>query len=121
MWYGDQIAYVTDQYGCTDSAHFEVDYDPCCQVTLPNAFSPNGDGNNDLFRLIQYGYVTLATFEIYNRWGSQVFNSTADGTGWDGKYLGQDCELGTYYYLVRYHCHLKNETILIKGDVTLIR
>lgn len=121
LWYGDQIAYVTDQYGCTDSAHFEVDYDPCCQVTLPNAFSPNGDGNNDLFRLIQYGYVTLATFEIYNRWGSQVFSSTADGTGWDGKYLGQDCELGTYYYLVRYHCHLKNETILIKGDVTLIR
>ncbi len=121
LWYGDQIAYVTDQLGCTDSSHFAVEYDPCCLVTLPNAFSPNGDGKNDIFRLIQYGYISLVTFEIYNRWGNQVFSSTAEGTGWDGKYLGEDCELGTYYYLLRYRCHLKNETIMLKGDVTLIR
>ncbi|GBL35166.1 hypothetical protein EMGBS15_07610 [Filimonas sp.] len=114
LLHGEQIAYVTDQLGCTDSAHFVIEYDPCCLVTLPNAFSPNGDGKNDIFRLIKYGYITLVTFEIYNRWGNQVFSSLAEGTGWDGKYLGEECDLGTYYYLLRYRCHLKNETIMLK-------
>ncbi len=121
LWYGPQIAYVTDGLGCDDSAHFEVEYDPCCTVNLPNAFSPNDDGKNDIFKVIKYGYITLVSFEVYNRWGQRVFGTTVEGDGWDGKYLSSDCELGTYYYLLRYKCHLKNETIMLKGDVTLIR
>ncbi|HOZ52609.1 MAG TPA: gliding motility-associated C-terminal domain-containing protein, partial [Chitinophagaceae bacterium] len=121
LLYGNQVAYVKDGLGCIDSAQFEIEYDPCCVVNLPNAFSPNGDGVNDIYRIIKFGYITLVSFEIYNRWGNRVFSTSTENNGWDGKYQGEYADLGTYYYLLRYKCHLKNETIMQKGDVTLIR
>lgn len=121
LWYGEQVVYVEDVLGCVDSSHFVVEYEPCCLVNLPNAFSPNGDSKNDIFKVIKYGYSDIVSFEVYNRWGNRVFSTTSEEVGWDGKYLGTDCELGTYFYLLRYRCHLKNETLLLKGDVTLLR
>lgn len=119
--YGPHVAYVQDALGCVDTAHFDIEYDPCCLVSLPNAFSPNNDGRNDIFKVIQFGYINLLSFEVYNRWGERVFSTSYEGNGWDGKFRGADCDLGTYFYLLRYRCHLKNETIMLKGDVILIR
>jgi len=121
LWYGPQVAFVEDDLGCIDTAHFEVPYDPCCMVNLPNAFSPNGDGVNDIFKVIKYGLITIVSFEVYNRWGNRVFGTTTEDDGWNGKYMGSDCDLDVYYYLLRYRCHLKNEIIMMKGDITLIR
>lgn len=121
LQYGIQWAYIKDSLGCVDSTKFEIKYDPCCVVNLPNAFSPNDDGKNDEFRIIRYGNITLLSLEVYNRWGEQVFRTTDLNTGWDGRYKGQECEMSTYFYLVRYKCPLSNEVEMLKGDLILIR
>jgi gliding motility-associated-like protein len=119
--YGLQWAYIKDSLGCVDSTQFEIAYDPCCVVNLPNAFSPNDDGKNDEFRIIRYGNISLMSLEVYNRWGEQVFRTTDLNIGWDGRYKGQECEINTYFYLVRYKCPLSDQIELIKGDVILVR
>lgn len=119
--YGMHQVQVTDSLGCSDTTEFEITYDPCCRLTIPNAFSPNGDGSNDLFRPLRYGNLTLVSFAVYNRYGNEVFFTKDIQEGWNGKYQGTDSDVGTYFYLARYRCPLSDEIILLKGDVTLLR
>jgi len=119
--YGNHWAYVKDSLGCVDSTQFDITYDPCCVVNLPNAFSPNADDKNDEFRIIRYGNISLVSLEVYNRWGTQVFRTTDLMSGWDGTYQGSPCDVSTYFYLVRYRCPLSNEVQVLRGDVILIR
>jgi gliding motility-associated-like protein len=121
LLYGFHHVFVTDSLGCSDSTKFEITYDPCCRLTLPNAFSPNGDGTNDLFRPILYGNLTLVSLAVYNRWGNEVFFTRDIRDGWNGKFQGEDSDVGTYFYLARYRCPLNDEILLLKGDVTLLR
>ncbi|MCZ2140181.1 MAG: gliding motility-associated C-terminal domain-containing protein [Bacteroidia bacterium] len=119
--FGFQWAYVKDDLGCVDSTEFEIKYDPCCNVILPNAFTPNGDGNNDVFRVLKYGDVKILSFEVYNRYGQQVFMTKNIDEGWDGQFKGVLAELATYFYLVKYKCPLNDEVQILRGDVILIR
>ncbi|MCC6448460.1 MAG: gliding motility-associated C-terminal domain-containing protein [Chitinophagaceae bacterium] len=119
--YGLQWAYVKDDLGCVDSTEFEIKYDPCCHVILPNAFTPNGDGNNDIFRILKYGDVQMISLEVYNRFGQQVFKTKNMDEGWDGRFNGQLADLATYFYLVKYKCPLNDEVQILRGDVILIR
>ncbi len=69
---------------------------------IPNAFSPNGDGNNDYFK-IYFGNTQckINSFQIYNRWGQLVFDSNRDNSfEWDGKYNGEVCAEGIYVYII---------------------
>ena len=94
-------------------------YDPV-HAYLPNVFSPNADNLNDIFKLIYKGSINLIDFSIYDRWGERVFQTKDPATGWDGKFKGKDCEIGTYFYLAQ----IKREgaeNLLLKGDVTLTR
>ncbi len=87
---------------------------------LPNAFSPNGDGKNDLFLLaIKDKRVVLKDFSVYNRFGQRVFFSRNVLEGWDGYYNGTIADMGTYFYLVRYKIGTRDYSL--KGDVALIR
>ncbi|WP_118972052.1 DUF7948 domain-containing protein [Taibaiella koreensis] len=87
---------------------------------LPNAFSPNGDGNNDIFRLVpQDERVRLKDFSVYNRFGQRVFFTRDVTEGWDGSFNGKPADLGTYFYQVHYIIGAR--TYKLKGDVTLIR
>ncbi len=119
--YGNQILVVQDNEGCTDTVRYVVDYFPCCDLYMPNAFSPNNDGHNDVYRIIHYGVINLKSFEIYDRWGHQVFITNSMDGAWDGKFQGSDYEIGTYYYLVRYYCQLSTKLNIKKGDFTLLR
>lgn len=121
LLYGLNTAYVKDNLGCVDSTEFIVPFEPCCNVILPNAFTPNGDNNNDIFRILKYGEIELVSFEVYNRWGAQVYRTKDLNQGWDGKYQGQEAEMATYFYLVRYKCPLSNDVQILRGDVVLIR
>jgi gliding motility-associated-like protein len=87
---------------------------------MPNAFSPNGDGNNDLFKILSAGYKKLKTFKIFNRWGEQLFSTTDFKNGWDGNQGGKPCEIGTYFWVVT-AVDLEDKEKLIKGDLILIR
>lgn len=103
--------------GCTarDSVTIHV-----TNAMLPNAFSPNGDGLNDVFKLhIQDERVHLSDFSVYNRFGQRVFFTRVTNDGWDGTFNGKIADLGTYFYLVNYVIGAKSYKL--KGDVSLIR
>lgn len=86
---------------------------------LPNAFSPNGDGRNDRFRVLgeHIGYFEIY---IYNRWGNLVYQSKDISQGWNGMQGADICDIGTYFYYVKARCS-GGADFMLKGDVTLIR
>jgi gliding motility-associated-like protein len=88
---------------------------------LPNAFSPNGDGINDVFRPIGNEIVDFHLM-VFNRWGQLVFETREPGNGWDGTSNGSYCEPGVYTYILTYgNAKTQGNTIKTTGSVTLIR
>ena len=76
--------------------------DNCPDFLLPNAFTPNGDGHNDLYIPITYRFITHIEMKIFNRWGGLVFETTDPQINWDGTGLnGGDLAEGVYYYTCR--------------------
>lgn len=109
-----------NEFGCRDSGVVDVTIDYLMTQIIPNAFSPNGDGRNDKFRIGNLRYQRLIEFRVFNRWGREVFSTTDPAQGWDGRYNGEPQELGVYHYLIR--INLPNgELKTFKGDVTLVR
>ena len=114
------ILTVTDPFGCYATQSLEVDPGTCCALAFPNAFTPNGDGDNDWFRPYYSGYHRFHMFRIANRWGQTIFESAnASDARWDGNFNGVPQDMGVYYWYVKYDCG--GRTIEEKGDVTLIR
>jgi gliding motility-associated-like protein len=113
---------VVDAHLCADSALAVVGYNNCCKPFLPDAFTPNGDGRNDIYRLRWKGDISNVNFSIYNRFGERVFVSYQADVGWDGTYHGKPVDVGVYFYDVRFDCGNKEgNRVEYKGDVTLIR
>lgn len=111
---------VTTPEGCSASDSVFVNVDQCCIAALPTAFTPNGDGRNDIYRIITLGNNELLSFSIANRFGEMVFDTKDTRKGWDGTYKGRLADVGVYIYYVKFKCH-DGSTGEIKGDVTLIR
>jgi len=86
---------------------------------VPNAFTPNGDGNNDVFTIYGFG-LAKANLKIFNRWGEKVFDSQNQWHGWDGTYKGEMQAPGVYTYYVE-GIYLNGKIKEKKGSVTLIR
>jgi len=110
---------VTTPFGCSNSSTQQLDANSCCSIMFPNAFTPNGDGHNDVFRPIFNGYHNFHFFRIVNRWGETIFESDNSLPSWDGTFNGVPQDIGVYYYFIQYDCG--GNTIEAKGDVTLIR
>jgi len=112
--------YALNEWGCRDTATVFVDIDYAMVEIIPSAFSPNGDGKNDVFRVSNIRFQRLLEFRIFNRWGQEVYSTTDATRGWDGRFNGQMQDPGVYHYLIR--VALPNgENRQYKGDVTLIR
>lgn len=94
----------------------------CCEdnIFVPDAFTPNGDGKNDLFRISKGDDHMVTELRIYDRWGKAVFESYNTNAPWDGTYQGVPVELGTYYYYMVIHCRIGTD-IYKKGTIELIR
>ncbi len=89
----------TSSDGCTNFDTVCVIVTKDWNVYIPNAFTPNNDGNNDLF--MPYGYgIDKIEMTVFDRWGVQIFKSDAEHQGWDGKYKGMMCAQGVYVYQV---------------------
>jgi gliding motility-associated-like protein len=87
------------------------------RFAVPDAFTPDGDGKNDLFEIFTSGNITVSEFRIYNRWGELIHDATS---GWDGIYKGEPQPVGTYgYYAVLINADGSKE--IIKNAFTLIR
>jgi gliding motility-associated-like protein len=110
---------VTNEFGCKMMDSVLITTKPCCEIFLPDAFSPNGDGKNDLFRVVDQGRHPLTDFRVFNRWGEIVFNTADPKQGWDGSHEGVAQDIGVYYYIVKFKCDGKLMTKT--GEVTLIR
>jgi gliding motility-associated-like protein len=87
---------------------------------LPTAFTPNGDGLNDLIRPYLIGMKGLKSFSIYNRWGNLIFFSKTYGEGWDGKTQGLEQAAGVYVWILEFY-NADNKVVMEKGTLTLVR
>ena len=104
--------------GCTDTASIKTAVDNK-DFFIPNAFTPNNDGRNDLFKV--YGSsVTAAEIKIYNQWGVMLYETKDNQKGWDGTHKNNPQPVGLYVYVVK--VRLSNEdTFIKKGTIRLIR
>lgn len=92
---------VTDNGGCIgyDTIYIKVYKGPA--YYLPNAFTPNGDGMNDVFRAIPPGIVSTEYFRVFNRFGQMIFETNQYMKGWDGTYLGKPQPNGAYVWVIK--------------------
>ncbi len=110
---------VTTPYGCSATESMMMNAEECCVVSLPNVFTPNGDGRNDIFRPITVGTHAMKVFMVVNRWGQKVFETINESEGWDGTFNGADQNVDTYFYILQYKCNGKMQEK--KGEVILMR
>lgn len=112
---------VTDDKGCKGTETIKVEEIECCFVSFPNAFSPNGDGINDLFGAVSNESMVTFQMNIYNRWGQLVYTTSKPGQQWDGYFNEIEAPIDVYYYYGHYKCLASNDEFSFKGEVTLIR
>ncbi|MFA6060243.1 MAG: gliding motility-associated C-terminal domain-containing protein [Taibaiella sp.] len=118
---GNYTVYANNACG-TFSDSVKIETVSCdCKIFIPTAFSPNGDGKNDLFE-VRMECLKLILFDcsIYNRYGQQLFQSNVSTRGWDGYINGQPADVGTYFFYLRYKTDT-GDIIVKKGDISLIR
>ena len=115
----DTIAYA-DTYWSSEGSPLIISISES-KLEMPNAFSPNGDGINDVYKA-KSGYQSLVEFHayIFNRWGQKLYEWNDPAGGWDGKYKGKDVAQGVYYVLVKAK-GADGRTFNIKRDVNLLR
>ncbi|MEO6832133.1 MAG: gliding motility-associated C-terminal domain-containing protein, partial [Chitinophagaceae bacterium] len=101
-----------------DTVKVTIDYTNT--MMIPSAFTPNGDGKNDFFKIVNPSFQRITEFRVFNRWGQEVFSTNDINQGWDGKWKGIDQPMGTYEYLIRL-ANVDGKAEVYKGDVTLIR
>lgn len=117
------VVTITDQYGCVfkDSVTIHVKEVKCGEpyIFVPNAFSPDGDGKNDVL-YVRTQIADEIYFAVYNRWGEKVFETEDKNKGWDGTINGKKAEQGVYVYRLHVLC-FTDEIFEKSGNVTLIR
>ncbi len=101
----------------------EVAINPCSTIDyfkeMPTAFTPNGDGKNDVWNIPQLQSFPQAVVEIYDRWGSLVFRSESGYSNpWDGNAFGKEMPMDSYYFVINLNAPGLEP---ISGSVTLIK
>jgi gliding motility-associated-like protein len=113
---------IADVRGCFSvQSTYSVHIEPLASVDVPTAFTPNGDGTNDIVYVAGWGIKSLQYFKIYNRWGELVFESNDIKVGWDGTYRGTPQNIETYVYQVSAISYISQEPIVKKGYIKLLR
>jgi len=120
----DYVVTVTTDQGCTDTLVYRVILSPPCdpsRIRIPNAFTPNGDGDNDVFTVVPYeGTETIERLTIYNRWGQRIYVGTGSNASWDGTSDGKPAPADVYVWLLEVSCAGEEKGVR-HGDVTLLR
>ncbi|MFM7022962.1 MAG: gliding motility-associated C-terminal domain-containing protein [Flavobacteriales bacterium] len=121
---GCYLITATDSTGNESALTGEVCVDNCPSYSLPNIFTPNGDGKNDFFTPFPYKHIQKVNMRIYDRWGLLMFQTDKPEIFWDGRFMEnqQMCSSGTYYYICEvYQKKLAGPQIVqLKGFVQLI-
>jgi len=106
--------------GCPASDTLNVTVSDKAYIIIPNAFTPNGDGKNDILRMLSSGFKKINSFRIFNRWGEKVFETDNYYEGWDGNLKGEKQQTSTFFWVVSV-VDLEDNVRIFQGDVTLIR
>jgi gliding motility-associated-like protein len=106
--------------GCEGSDTISIKAYTFSDIFVPNAFTPNGDGHNDLLRAVLIGIKEFKYFAVYNRYGQQIFYSTNPSLGWDGKVNGTPQNTNTFVWVAS-GTDYNGNAIFRKGTVVLIR
>lgn len=115
----DYIVTLTDVNGCSAQDTVQVYVNFIEGIGVPSAFSPNGDGHNDVLYVKGIGLEAM-NFKIYNRYGEMVFETYEQSIGWDGTFRNRDENSGVFQWVLEYNLANGNAGIL-KGNTTLIR
>jgi gliding motility-associated-like protein len=117
------VYYLTgyDEFGCVGYDSVTVFVQDPVYIVTPNAFTPNGDELNDFYIPVIIGPGTLLEFQIYNRWGEQVYEWNTTDRGWDGFFQGKEAEMGTYIVNALAKDDLTGKEIRQTGTVILMR
>ncbi len=112
---------ITNTNGCIaiDSVVISMD-ETCGNIYIPNAFSPNGDGQNDIFFV--YG-TAFNQFElkIYDQWGEMITKINDTSTGWDGTFKGKEMNSDVYLYKLNGLCKTTGEVVIKSGTIALVK
>ncbi|HET7002594.1 MAG TPA: gliding motility-associated C-terminal domain-containing protein, partial [Puia sp.] len=112
---------VVDGNGCEGADSVRVETKKCpFGIYFPNAFTPNKDGLNDIFKPVVIGRPALYRMTIYNRWGQQIFETSDPTQGWNGMIKNGEQESGTYIWTCTYQFNTREKTIK-KGSFVLLR
>lgn len=120
---GDEIHYqvtATNTDGCKGEGFVKIRVHKGPAIYVPTAFTPNGDGKNDLFTPRPVGVKSYNYFRVYNRWGQLIFSTRDLHKGWDGTLQGLPQPAGTYVWMIE-GLTTEDKSISQKGTVTLIR
>ena len=114
---------VSNSNSCTsqDTISVFIDCDNITEIVVPNVFTPNGDGENQLFKINNAADLKEIQVDIYDRWGLKVYSWNKLNDAWDGKTRsGLECPDGTYFYLINAST-LRGKTLTQKGYLSLFR
>ena len=123
---GEYLVIAFDQHGCSASINYRLDVTKDPNIYVPNVFSPNGDGLNDMITIYAGRSIReIEAFAIYDRWGEVVFlaenfQPNIELLGWDGKLKGKPMNPAVYAYTLRARC-IDGGVALQSGDITLIK
>jgi gliding motility-associated-like protein len=113
---------ATNEFGCQDTVFHVITIDEDVNVYIPNTFTPNDDGINDTFFIRGVGLKSEGfVMEVFDRWGSMMFNTRDINKGWDGTFKGAKVEQGTYVYKVKVYCDNGKGKKEFKGHITLLK
>lgn len=110
---------VTTPLGCTATDNVLITVVPYC-IKPMEAFTPNGDGINDLWLITNGNCLSNAKAQVFNRYGNKVFESNDYRNTWDGTYKGKPLPDGTYYYVIDFRL-VNGRSVVLKGNVTILR
>ena len=114
------VVNATAPDGCSASDSVTVKVYAVADIFVPSAFTPNGDGHNDVLRAIPVSMRSFKYLSVFNRWGQRVFETTNAGIGWDGTYNGTPAPAGTYVWMVG-GVDYTGRVVEKRGTVVLIR
>jgi gliding motility-associated-like protein len=112
--------YTVTEKGCKKQSQILIKRFAGPELYVPNAFTPNNDGLNDLLRVTPIGIQSFGYLAIYDRWGQLMYRTTNYRTGWDGTFRGAKMPTGTFVYLVQ-AIDYRGKPLVRKGTVTLLR
>jgi len=108
---------------CSTSDTVIISYTGCetPEVFIPNSFSPNGDGVNDIFNIKTIAEFSKFELYIYNRWGQLVFETDDAAKAWDGSFKGNTVPIGVYTYFIEATAKTNNEIVKYSGKITVVK